>query len=176
MLLWIIVLLAVMNITTILTVVYNRNLPRKTETGTTTDQPISESSSPRYSGRYFRDQIGFSKEQMNRFVEFNPGFRQQFQKINVELAEKRNRMLKEMSAVSTDTNKLDQLSDSIGYMHACLKKLTYAYYLDIKKICDKEQQNRLEQIFSEIFLTDTQMEHYGKGGPRGRQRGRRINN
>jgi hypothetical protein len=176
MMMWTIVLLAVMNIATILTVVYARNVSGKTETSQALDQAIPESSSTRNSGRYFRDQLGFSQEQMNKFVELNPGFRQQFQHINIELAMKRYRMLKEMSAASTDTNKLNQLSDSIGNMHACLKKLTYAYYLDIKKICDKDQQKKLEQIFGKIFNTDTQTRHYGKGGSHGRQHGRRINN
>jgi len=59
-----------------------------------------------------------------------------------------------MSAVKSDTSMLSALSDSIGYLHSDLKKLTYMYYLEIKGICDPEQQKKLEQLFGEAFSND----------------------
>lgn len=68
------------------------------------------------------------------------------------------------------------LSDSIGYLHSNLKKLTYRYYIDIKSICNQEQQKKLEQLFGEIFASDMHMGQNGKGNPNGRRYGRRFNN
>lgn len=175
LMIWAIILLALMNISTILTVLINRNQVENAITGNSSDQAKSESASVRFSGRYFRDQLGFNQQQMSRFHEFNPVFRKQIQSINTELAGQRYRMLLEMSAGSADTGRLNQLCDSIGYIHACLKKHTYRYFLDIKNICDKQQQEKLEQLFGEMFAGDMQTGHYGRG-QMGRGRGRQISN
>jgi hypothetical protein len=175
LMMWTIVLLALMNISTILTILYNRNQLEMGKTGNSLDQTKSENASVRFSGHFFRDQLGFDQQQMNRFHEFNPTFRNQVQSINTDLAGQRYRMLSEMSAVTVDTNRLNQLCDSIGFMHACLKKRTYQYFLDIKKICDQQQQEKLVQLFGEMFAGDMQTGHYGRG-QMGRRRGRQISN
>ena len=173
---WAIVILAVMNIATILTVIYNRNQSDKEEIVPESGQVQSESASIKYSGRYFRDQLNLNSDQMARFKEFNPRFRQQVRDINIDLSKKRQRMLMEMSAADSDTAKLDMLSESIGCLHTDLKKLTYRYYMDFKKLCDKQQQEKLEQLFGEMFSTDIQMGQYGQRGPHGRGRGRKFSN
>ena len=86
-----------------------------------------------------------------------------------------------MSANNSDTAKLNLLSDSIGDMHASLKKLSYEYYLDIKNICDEDQKEKLEIVFSEMFSGDEIMAGQGRGKQgqgqgRGNQFGRKFNN
>ena len=173
---WTIIILAIMNISTLLTIIINRNQTVQTETVNTTEQVQSEIASQGYSGRYFRDILSLSRTQMDRFTEFNPVFRQQAREVNIELTNKRDRMLTEMAAQNSDRIKLDMLSDSIGYLHANLKKLTYRYYMDIKNICDTEQQKKLEQLFGEIFASDLPMGQHGRDGQNGRRYGRKFNN
>lgn len=172
---WAIVVLAIMNISTLLTILYLRNQSQKTEFVIAPDVVQSENSSIKYSGRYFRDQLNLSGDQMDRFVEFNPEFRQKARSININLERVRHLMLTEMAANKSDNNKLDMLSDSIGFLHANLKKLTYGYYLNIKSICDQQQQKKLEQLFGEIFASDMHMGQNGNGNPNGRRYGRHFN-
>ena len=82
---WAIVVLAVMNMTTLITVVYHKNQVIEKEVVATPDQAKSESASVKYSGRYFRDELNLSNEQMNKFSEFNPEFRQEVRAINLNL-------------------------------------------------------------------------------------------
>jgi hypothetical protein len=173
---WAIAILAVMNIATILTVLYNRNQTSKEKVLFETSQPGSENTSIRYSGRWFRDQLSFNSEQMARFVEFNPSFRENVRNINMNLNLLRQKMLSEMASVNCDTIKLNTLSDSIGFLHAYLKKVTYKYYLDIKNICDQQQQEKLEHLFGAMFASDGRMGQFGQGGQQGRRRGRPFNN
>jgi hypothetical protein len=112
---------------------------------------------------------------MTTFVEFNPAFRENVRNINMDLNLFRQEMLSEMAAEKCDTIRLNTLSDSIGTLHANLKKVTYKYYIDLKKICDQQQQERLKQLFGGMFVTDIQTGQHGKGGPYGRGRGRRFN-
>jgi Spy/CpxP family protein refolding chaperone len=175
-LVWTIVVLAVLNIATITTVFYSRYKATQNLQMTSPGRKISERSSMKFSGRYFRDNLGLNEQQMGRFSQFNPAFRMQVQNLNFELADKRHQMLVEMTAPKFDTIRLNQLSDSIGFLHARLKKLTYGYYLDFREICDRQQQQKLEKLFSEMFAAETQPGPGRQGGINGRQHGRRFKN
>jgi Spy/CpxP family protein refolding chaperone len=167
---WAIVVLALMNVTTLVTIVYHQSQSTKLEVVQGENQKQMDSSMVRFSGRYFRDELNFNNTQMNRFREFNPAFRIHARSIILDLAEKRKQMLSVMSAKNSDTIKLNALSDSIGILHGQLKKITYSYYLDIKKICDDKQQQKLEQLFNEMFVSDTPLGFPGKGGMNGNGR------
>jgi hypothetical protein len=173
---WAIFVLALMNLSTLGTIVYQRNKPSAREDSVIREKNISEDASVKFSGRYFRDELSLSKEQMNKFSEFNPAFRQAVRSINQQLILKRKEMLLEMAGENCDTNRLNTICDSIGYLHSSLKKQTCLYYLDFKKICDASQQQKLEQLFSEMFTADSQMVQYGNNGPNGKRSGRRFNN
>jgi len=116
---------------------------------------------------------------MDKFSEFNPAFRQKIRSINIEMARKKNEMLIEMTAEKSDTRKLEKLSDSIGNLHKKKKKVTFNYYLNLKSICNVDQREELENLFSIIFTSDSLMENNGRGGQqlrlRRRQHGRQFN-
>ena len=167
---WTIAALALMNLATILTVVYNNAGQGEKENVEAQAPGMSESSSVRFSGRYFRDELGLTREQMNEFSNFNPRFRREAGRINLMMAEKRQLMLSEMSAENSDTVSLNILSDSIGLLHAELKKTTYRYYMHFKQICTPEQEKKLEQLFGEMFDSNIPAGQMG----RGRQGGNRM--
>lgn len=146
---WIAILLLVINLTAIITILFNRK-QNVAEESIQADQPES-ASSMKYSGRWFRDELGLTRDQMREFSGFNPVFRQKVRHINIELSEKRRLMLEEMAAENSDTSRLNQLSDSIGMLHSDLKEATYSYYLEFKRISTAEQQEKLKQIFSMMF-------------------------
>ena len=176
MMIWAIALLAVMNITTILTIIYHRHETRPGINMPVSDITGGDNASVRFSGRWFRDELDLSAEQMNRFREFNPAFRQHVRDINLQLNNLRKLMMNEMSSPLSDSARLNVLSDSVGFLHAELKKYTYRYYMNFKDICNKEQKEKLDNMFGEIFAADIQIGRYGQGSLYGRGRGRRINN
>jgi hypothetical protein len=173
---WAVVVLAIMNIATIITAIYHRNQISREKVPAGNTMNKVETTSAIYSGRWFRDQLNFNSDQMSRFVEFNPIFRENVRNINNDLNILRQKMLSEMAAEDCDSKRLNALSDSIGYLHADLKKVTYKYYLEIKNICDQQQQQQLELVFSSMFASDGRMGQYGKGGQHGMHRGRQLNN
>ena len=172
LMIWAIVILAVINISTLMTILYHKYQSDTSETISASDPKQLEADSEKFSGRYFRDQLNLSIEQMDKFKQINPVFRPKARYITIELAEKRKQMLIEMSAAESDTARLNAISDSIGQLHSSLKKITYRYYLEIKNICNPEQQRKLEQIFGEMFTNDSQLGYPGNGGPGGRGQGR----
>jgi len=173
---WIIVVLAVLNISTFTTIIYHQYRSGQSTAISDSDPKQPEADSKKFSGRYFRDKLNLSSDQMDKFRVINLAFRPKTRDITIALESKRKQMFIEMSAQNSDTSRLNLLSDSIGLLHSNLKKLTYRYYIDIKEICDQEQQIKLEQIFQEIFSSDSLMGHPGIGGPGGRQHGKQFKN
>lgn len=166
-LIWAIVILAVMNISTLSTIGYHVYLSNKAQEQTPTSQKQLETDAVKFSGQYFRDQLGFSSSQMDEFRDFNRPFRQQTHAITEELANKRTQMLSEMTAATSDTAKLNQLSEEIGILHSNLKKLTFQYYVNIKSISSPEQQQKLEKLFKDLFINDQSLQGPGRGMQRG---------
>lgn len=147
---WVAILLIIVNLSAIITMLINskhENLIEVTEEGI----PAESAVSMKYSGRWFRDELGLTNEQMREFQRFNPTFRQKMMHINLELGEKKTLMLDELNAEKTDTSRLNMLSDSIGMLHSEIKKVTYSYYLEFKNISTEEQQEKLKEIFSRMF-------------------------
>jgi len=151
---WAIVILAVMNLSTILTVIILQNQSRKAGSFVENPRQLEDFDADKFSGRYFQEKLDFEFTQMEKFREINPVFRKQAQAINVELSEKRKQMLAEMVTDNSDTGRLNLLSDSIGILHGRLKKITFRYYLDLKSICNGEQQKALELLFNETFTKE----------------------
>lgn len=176
---WAIVALALMNVTTFATILVRTDRTVKSGLSRLPEQTESESSSVRYSGRYFRDHLNLTRQQMSRFTEFNPEFRKNAREINISLAGLRQQMMMEMATETSDTMKLNEISDSIGRLHSRLKKITWEYYLDFKEICNKDQEAKLEEIFASMFTVDDQEFRHGPRGfrnPPGRGQGRQFNN
>lgn len=173
---WAIIILALMNIATIVTVLYQKNRAEAVENSFSKSETGSENASVNYSGRYFRDQLSLDNDQMSKFMAINPTFRGSIRDINRKLNHTRQEMFSLMAAGEADTAKLNALSDTIGVLHANLKKETYRYYLDLKNICDTEQQKKLEELFRGMFVSESQMGQNGNAGQQGRRRGRPFNN
>lgn len=147
---WVALILIVINLSALITMLINSKHEKAYET---LSKESSEESalSMKYSGRWFRDELELTGEQMKEFQRFNPSFRQKVRNINSELGEKKKLMLDEMNTEKSDTARLNMLSDSIGMLHAELKKITYTYYLEFKRISTPEQQEKLKEIFSRMF-------------------------
>jgi len=174
---WAIVALAIMNISTLATVFYNRNNSSAEEVPVNISSLTEpETTSIEYSGHYFRDNLNLNRYQMDRFSQFNPPFRQQARNINTNLKKIRHRILSEMAAENSDINRLNILSDSLGILHSDLKKITTQYYLNIKELCNQEQKEKLEQMFLKMYIGNESNERNKSRGQPGRGYGRRLNN
>lgn len=162
----VIVLLA-LNVATIGTIVYHLQQAKKQ-----TVQPVENQTGKNaaYSGRYFRDRLQLSTEQMDAFRKVNSHFRQQARTINQELAQNRQLMLNEMQQQAPDTVKLEAYSGAIGNAHKLLKEETYRFYLGLKSFCDSNQQMELNRIFQEFFINENNPVSNGNGNPQRRYR------
>lgn len=169
---WAVIALVVLNISTLTTIYFQR----KSDLKSIADDPVelkpnAVSAADKFSGRYFRDKLNLTREQMQEFQRFNPEFRKEARTINIRLEELRHDMLDEMSTSETDTMKLNSLSGTIGEQHTQLKKITFRYYLDLKGICNPDQQLLLKELFYETFGNDSRLDSINRGKGSRRFRG-----
>lgn len=165
-------LLVVFNLTTLATIgfhIYDTNRGRASSRGVAT--PAISKKSIQFNGRFFRDSLHLSREQMDRFREVNHRFRSDANEVNVKLRGLRQRMMQNMAGPKPDTQLLNQLSDSIGVLHARLKRDTYQYYLGVRGICTKDQQVKLKAIFETVFGSEDSAGCSSKGAGQGHRRG-----
>ena len=163
---WAIIALILMNLATWTMILIHTRQSENTGENVANSQ-VGEVNAVRYSGRYFRDVLGLDESQMDSFRKFNPVFRQTARQINSGLVRLKSGMLREMSASDCDTTRLNMLSDSIGFLHAQLKRETYRYYLQFKTICKADQQQKLDLVFSDLFDLNDESANFGQNG-RGR--------
>jgi len=151
LLIWLIIILLATNISTIGTIFYHvyfqdKQLP---------DEPDRELRIPEgHLGRFFRDEMNLTPQQHRQFRDFRQNFHRKANGLAMRMQENRNMLFQELATENPDTVYLGKLADEIGKMHAQLKRLTFEYYLQMKSVCDPQQQQKLHFIFSKMINDD----------------------
>jgi hypothetical protein len=169
-LIWAIVMLAVLNISTIGSIIYH-NFQEKQDSETVI---LNSESGSRINGRYFRQTLGFNQEQMNAFRVANREFQPRANAIISQIDSLKNESFIELKKENSDTLKLEDLSNKTGLLHAELKKTTNQFYLKIKKVCTAKQLDELQFVFKPFFI-DGNCRGNGMNGFRNKHRGNQNN-
>ena len=142
---WIIIILLATNVSTIATILINKNLNKQASQNT--EEIVVPDNGL---GRFFRDELGLTRDQHQQFRSLRIDYHINARKIAVQLKAERSEMLNELSAENSDTNNLHQIAAEIGELHRELKHLTFEYYLDLKEICTENQREKLFSIFNSM--------------------------
>jgi Spy/CpxP family protein refolding chaperone len=167
---WAVVLLVVLNLTTVGTLLYHKY------NETTDNTPVVLSSGgggSMLNGRFFRQTLGFNAEQMDVFREANRKFRPRANKIVFQIDSLKGEMFSELKKTKPDMVKLNELEAETGTLHAELKKETNQFYLKIKTVCTPRQLEQLQITFTPLYRTPA---CDGQGMGRGRWHGNGFRN
>ena len=114
-------------------------------------------------GRFLRDFLDLDPEQFEQFRMARYAFQMKAWDITEELREKKVEFLKELNKKNPDTIKIQKISEDIGYLHKGLRLETGKYYLELRTICDKEQQQKLYHFFMQTFERPEMVPAPGRG-------------
>ena len=163
---WIIVILAFTNISTVGTIIYKTYFNQNISQNNPTEQIEIPNS---HLGRFFRDELNLSNEQHQQFRVLRQDFHTNANVLTSEMQVKRNEIMFQLGKEKADTVYLHTLAKEIGNLHEDLKHLTFEYYLDMKSICNEEQKDKLFQIFNtmtnnggEIEMPNNQQTNFQK--------------
>jgi Spy/CpxP family protein refolding chaperone len=122
---------------------------------------------------FFRDHLQLTESQQRDFMIMNRSFTQNASRMTSRLDILRRSMVNELARPEPDMKKVEEITTEIGLLHRDLKQETAAYYLDLKKVCTPEQQERLKEMF--MVMSDPEGDPDAlRRGPMGGGRGRNI--
>lgn len=153
-LIWIVVILAATNLSTLGSFYYHRLTELKAEKKIQEEQTNIPGDRRT---RFFRDELNLDDTQLGEFREINLTFNRTARGIESNLARLREDLINELGAQNPDTVKLNELATEIGDNHRKLKEITASFYLHMRKICSPEQQLKLHRIFQSMLDKDSQV-------------------
>jgi Spy/CpxP family protein refolding chaperone len=164
---WIIVILVATNLSTIGSFYYHRIMETKT---TETKQENQNEIPGEQRTRFFRDQLNLNSEQLDEFRDINRAFNRTAKGIELHLAQLREDLINELGTQNPDSTRLNQMAIEVGNNHRELKQVTTTFYLNMKRICTDEQQEKLHEIFQSMLNKENQINLPQPGNQGGRWR------
>jgi len=129
--------------------------------------------------RFIKEELNLDSLQFEQFREAYYKNMRETHKIAEKLNIYRHDMISEIAKINPDQDKLDKLSRNIGDLHYELKKLSTKHFMELKEICNDEQQENLQKLFMRM-MEDQDNEGRNKmrnkeGRNKNRNRGRTSN-
>ncbi|MFC2151914.1 Spy/CpxP family protein refolding chaperone [Bacteroidota bacterium] len=143
-----IILLLVINISALSTIYYHKKIRSKKSAEISN---VQKDARVRGMRRYIQEELNFSEEQYKQFREIHTEYMTSSQEIASELNKKRSEMMNEVAKLNPSSKKLDQIAKDIGEMHYELKKLTIKHFIELKNICNDDQQEALQKMFMHML-------------------------
>jgi len=115
--------------------------------------------------RFFRDQLNLGRDQIDIFRELNREFNRTAWQITHQLETLRSEMVRELGKEKPRQKTLNSITRNIGELHTKLKSETIKYYLQMKEVCNEEQQIKLNEIFISMLKKneDVSLPGFGRG-------------
>lgn len=166
LLILLIIVLVVINISALVTIIFSKNSVSPPEKPFE-NQMIEEVES-RGMYHFIRDELKLSDEQFDQFRVIHKTNMIKSRKIAIELSGKRREMMTEIAKENPNQEKLDGIAKEIGELHYQLKLNTINHFLELKEICNEEQQESIQRLFMKL-LSDQDHDEFG---PNKHRRGR----
>lgn len=146
-LVWIIVILIATNLSTVGSFYYHKLSEVKVPVR---HQEIQTDIAVDHTTSFFSNQLNLEADQTDQFRAINQSYNRTAKGIELNLSYLRRDLIEELGVQNVDTLRINQLTFEIGENHRKLKQLTATYYLNMKKICSKDQQAKLHSIFQSM--------------------------
>lgn len=146
---WVIALLAILNVTTIITIIVHNYSERNADVE---ESILIEPAVRPINGKYFRHELGFDNNQMEVFRQSNRTFRHKANRIIANINIQKGLMFEGLQTANPDTVKLNTISKEIGVLHTELKDATVQFYMSLSKVCNVQQREKMKEIFTPLFI------------------------
>ena len=160
-LIWVIVILVATNLSMGLSFLYHKQQDKKLAQQTEREA-IELPAQQRV--RFFREQLKLQPDQVNVFRELTRDFNRSAWQINHQLERLRIEMVTELGRQNPNQKKLEKIAQEIGDLHTIIKNETSSYYLEMKEVCNEEQQKKLNEIFLSVLQRNEDVRLPQRGG------------
>ena len=154
----IVVLLVVLNLTTIGTILYRNYRENSDDIAISLSEEGQNRISEDIFVRHWVLMMIRWKYSERQIVNFNL-----LQRLIFSIDSLKMEMFNELNKNRPDTVKLNYLSEQLGKHHAELKKITNSFYLKMKQVCDSSQCVVLQKTFLPLYYNETIQKRRGYG-------------
>lgn len=166
-LIWLVIILFALNISTVASLYFHSKRSERPQIGNEKVQIDGQAES---GARQFRDKLNLNVDQMLHFRDINREYNRTANQVTQQLERLRIDMVSELGKINSDSDRIREINREFGQLHEQLKNLTADYYLQMKALCNEEQQQKLYDLFSNMVKTDDPAP-----ARQGRRRGRAWN-
>lgn len=133
---WIILLLVLLNISTLAFMWWNR------------PQPPNGPGAPPPPVRFLAEKLGFDKEQAEALRTQMDVYFDEIDSVRIQLQKNRRALLDLLSEDTIDSTAVEQIMAADASLHTFENRLFIDHYRSISKICTVSQKQQLNQVFS----------------------------
>jgi Spy/CpxP family protein refolding chaperone len=142
-LLWVIIVLLVIILSAIGTMFFNMHHRQGPDSGLKPEMFRDEN--------FLKDKLDLNEEQIKQFKEINSMHDERRITMMEEMRNERHLIDSQLTGDNTDTAKLNSMINEMTKMQALMIKGHIKSYLELKKICNPEQQKKLAVLFREMM-------------------------
>jgi Spy/CpxP family protein refolding chaperone len=102
-------------------------------------------------GKAFQCELGLSEEQLRKVDLINSDYQSASGPLVSEIRNIRSDILDELSSEVPDTALIRQKSGELCDVQLKLQQANFTQYLELKKVCDPEQAQRLSALYRELY-------------------------
>jgi hypothetical protein len=102
-------------------------------------------------GNVFKSELGLTEEQTRKVDLINSEYQEASGPFVAQIRNIRSEILDELSAEIPDTLFLKLKSGELCDLQLQLQKANFKQYLELKKVCDPEQAQRLSALYREMY-------------------------
>ena len=144
-----VILLIVINISSLATIYFHKKIrDKKIEEFQNRQEKIHI----RGMYRFLKDELQLNNSQFQQFQDINHRNMIESRNIAKKLSVSRHYMMTEIAKKNPDQDKLEELAKNIGNLHYELKMLSIDHFMELKEICNEEQQEGLQKLFMQMII------------------------
>jgi hypothetical protein len=138
---WILIFLVIINLSALITFfTFQRH----------TEKVACDSMQPQC-GQAFKIELGLSQDQVQKVELINSDYQATSSPIVNTIRNIRSDILDELSADVPDTIYINEKSNQLCDFQLQLQKANYTQFLELKKVCDPDQAQRLSALYRELY-------------------------
>lgn len=96
-------------------------------------------------------ELGFDERQVKQYLKLRHDHHQQAQMLHKDISELKRQMFDQVFQDEPRPVLSDSLLKLVQSKQADLEEITFQHFLDLKKLCKPEQQNKLKLLLDEFF-------------------------
>lgn len=101
--------------------------------------------------RLLKNEFGFNDNQIEKFMKSRDKHRRQMMQLNNEIRSIKKQMFDEVFTEDPQPVLSDSLLKLSQEKQAQIEQLTYQHFFELRKMCNPEQQKKLQKMIHEIF-------------------------